>query len=64
MMRVAKVIECRISLDAREDDGGAGLGRRPLRVLLEPAEDVLDVDDGVVDELADRHRQAARASSC
>ncbi len=34
---------------------------RQLRVFAEPAHDVLDVDDRVVDELANRNRQSTEA---
>ena len=58
-MSVAKMIDCRISLEAREDDVEDRRGHRLLRILLEPSEDVLHVDDRVVHELADGHGQPA-----
>ena len=41
------------------DDAQRRLGIRRVLVLAQPAEDVLDVDDRVVDQFADRHGQAA-----
>ena len=61
MMIVANTIAGRISLLASKIT--VSFGRRSLsgraRVLLQPAEDVLDVDDRVVDQAADGDREAA-----
>ena len=66
MMTVAKTIEVRISSVASRTTTAAGCRSRlgPRRVLAQPPDDVLDVDDGVVDERADGDGHAARASSC
>ena len=61
MMRVAKRIALRTSDEARNTTSSAG--RRSAsgfaRFQAQPAEDVLDVDDGVVHQRADRDREAA-----
>ena len=49
----------RTSLDAGDDHVEHGRGLPVLPVLAQPAEDVLDVDDRVVDQLADGDGQAA-----
>ena len=41
---------------------GSGLGLSA--VLAQPPEHVLDVDDGIVDQLADGDGEAAEVSSC
>ncbi len=60
---VAKTTECRISVLASYTISRADLraSERQLRVLAQTAHDVLDVDDRVIDELADRDRQPAEA---
>ena len=59
MISVAKTIEPRISLEALKMTEQDGLRRGRLGVLLQPSEDVLDVHDRVVHQLADGDRQAA-----
>ena len=56
---VAKITGERISSDASRTTSTRGRGRRERRVLAQAAHDVLDVDDRVVDEHADRDREAA-----
>ena len=56
---VAKITGERISSDASRTTSSARPRRRERRVLAQAAHDVLDVDDRVVDEHADRDREAA-----
>ena len=61
MTSVANRIALRTSDEARNTTSKAGrrLGLGLVPILAQPAEDVLDVDDGVVHERADRDRESA-----
>ena len=63
MMNVAKVIELRISREARSvtASGVLAQGRLELGVLAQTPENIFDVDDGVVDQRADRDGHAAQS---
>jgi hypothetical protein len=60
-MRVANTMELRISRLAASTTSSAVARRsgREVRVLAQAPDHVLDVDHGVVDQLADRDRHAA-----
>ena len=64
MISVANRIEFLISLDALKITRDYRFRRRRVRVLFQPAKDILDVDDGVVHERADSNRKTAQTSSC
>ena len=59
MISVAKTIELRISLDALKITAAGDCDQPGLRVLPQPPEDVLDVDDGVIDQLTNRDGESA-----
>src|SRR5262249_15963305 len=44
-----------------EDDAGRRTGARILPVLPQPADDVLNVDHGIIDHLADRDCESAQS---